>query len=104
MDRPAEEWVTDMLSFHAQQAIEKSLKAYLILLDEEPARTHSLEILLEAIHDKDPTFPRYDFGRLTDYAVQHRYPDDLTEPGTAEAQHFVDLSTQVYEYVRVRVE
>ena len=104
MDRTAEEWVTDMLAFHALQAIEKSLKAYLILLEEEPARTHSLEVLLDTIHDKDPTFPRYDFGRLTDYAVQHRYPDDLTEPSTVETEQFIDLAEQVYECVMVRVE
>lgn len=94
MDRPEEEWVTDMLAFHAQQAMEKSLKPNLILL----------EVLLDTIHDKDPTFPRYDFGRLTDYAVQHRYPDDLTQPSTVETEQFVYPAQQVYEYVTARVE
>jgi len=74
------------------------------LTTSEYLRTHSLEVLLEAIHDKHPTFPRYDFGRLTNYAVQHRYPDDLTEPSTAETEQFFDLAKQVYEYIRVRVE
>lgn len=104
MDRPTNEWVTDMLSFHAQQAIEKSLKAQLILLREEPPRTHSLEVLLEAIQRKDPDFPKFDFGRLTEFAVQHRYPDDLTQPSISETQQFADLARRVHEYVSLRVE
>ncbi len=74
-----------------------------IQLDQEPARTHSLEVLLHAIHHEEPTFPGYDFGRLTEYAVQHRYPDDLAEPSIAETEQFIELAEQVYEYVRVRV-
>ena len=44
MERDTSEWVTDMLCFHAQQAIEKAFKAWLIRFGEEPPRTHSFEI------------------------------------------------------------
>lgn len=74
MDRPETEWVNDILCFHAQQAVEKALKAYLIYLDLDPPRTHSLETLLATIRRTDPSFPDYAIGDLTGYAVEARYP------------------------------
>lgn len=50
-DRPESEWLTDIICYHAQQAVEKAFKAYLIHYDTEPPRTHSLETLLEKMRE-----------------------------------------------------
>lgn len=104
MDRPEHEWVTDVLCFHAQQVVEKAFKAYLIFLDRDPPRTHSLEILLEAIRSSSPDFPEYELGDLTVFAVQSRYPDEVNEPAGSEAVHYTALSERVLADVASRLD
>ena len=41
------ETITETVCFHSQQAVEKYLKAFLILKNEEFGRTHNLELLLK---------------------------------------------------------
>jgi HEPN domain-containing protein len=64
MDRPETEWVSELLCFHAQQAAEKALKAFLIAKSEEPPRTHSIEVLLERCRLSDSSFPEYEIRNL----------------------------------------
>ena len=104
MDRPERDWVTDVLCFHAQQAIEKAFKAYLICLDQDPPRTHSLELLLEAIRSVSPEYPQYDLGDLTSFAVQSRYPDELLEPDATEVKRYTELAEIVLKDVRRLIE
>ena len=42
----AEEPLTDIISFHCQQAVEKYLKAYLTSVDARVKKTHDLEVIL----------------------------------------------------------
>lgn len=72
-----------IVAFQAQQAAEKALKAALILEGLEPRRTRDLDDL----RDRLPSVWRVkrrmpDLGRLSDYAAESRYPDDL-RPVTA---------------------
>ena len=103
MDRPDHEWVTDILCFHAQQVVEKALKAYLIFLEQDPPRTHSLEMLMEALKSAYPDFTDYDVGDLTTFAVQSRYPDEIVEPDSSEAKQYAALAERVLEDVRSRI-
>ena len=72
----------EQLGFHAQQAVEKLLKAALFLTGEEPPRTHhlaQLEAMLAANGQPLPT----EFQALLDltpFAVQWRYEDDPGPP------------------------
>ena len=65
----------DTTCFHAQQAIEKSLKALLAFHGQPVPRTHDLEELqrlclpLQAL----PALNQYDFSETTDYGVLVRY-------------------------------
>ena len=103
MDRPEHEWVTDVLCFHAQQVVEKAFKAYLIFLEQDPPRTHSLEMLIEAIRSVSPEYPEFDLGDLTAFAVQSRYPDELIEPDASEAKHYAELAERVLEDIQHRI-
>ena len=71
-----------IVAFHAQQAVEKAIKAALVLAGVEPGRTHDLEELRDALplDWRSKTYPP-DLARLSRFAVNVRYPDSL-EPVT----------------------
>jgi HEPN domain-containing protein len=72
-----------IVAFQARQAAEKALKAALILDGMAPRRTHDLDDLRERLPAGWRLKLRMrDLGRLSDYAAESRYPDDMT-PVTA---------------------
>lgn len=63
--------------FHVQQAIEKGLKAWILLMDGSPPMTHDLADLLELLHYLGVDVDRFRcFSRFTVFAVQLRYDDE----------------------------
>lgn len=88
------------ICFHAQQCIEKYLKAWLQETDLPVPRTHNLEELLALIV---PTLPawelwQHDFKIITEYAVQARYPGDSATANNA--QHAMHVCEAVRQTVR----
>lgn len=69
----------DVACFHAQQAAEKYLKAYLIAADVDFPYIHDLERLIDLCARRDPSFATIKvFGQqLTPYAVVPRYDTDF---------------------------
>ncbi len=72
------------LSFHAQQATEKAIKAVLVSRSVSFPRTHNIRTLIDLL-PKSIEMPEDTAGaaKLTDYAVLSRYPGEL-EPVTQE--------------------
>ena len=68
--------ITDVGAFHAQQAAEKLLKAFLVFHEEPFEKIHDLEELVELCtrHDAGLNDLRDRVGALTPYAVRYRYP------------------------------
>lgn len=66
----------DAACFHAQQCVEKYMKALLVETGKRFARTHDLEALLEVIVTEDASWEdlRTSLVRLTSSAVEVRYP------------------------------
>ena len=64
------------ICFHAQQAVEKSLKAVLLFSNIDFPLTHDIMQLLEIIEITGIIFPKdfIDAANLTPYAVETRYP------------------------------
>ena len=93
----------NIICFHAQQAIEKYLKAWLQEADMPVPRTHNLEALLALIV---PTLPDWsdwqpDFKIITKYAVEPRYPG---EPVAVEdTQHASSICDEVRQAVRAQL-
>lgn len=79
----------DTACFHAQQAAEKYLKAFLSFNDVVPPRTHNIEELLDSCAKIDRRFEDLieETAFLTDYAVELRYDvefwPDKEEAGAA---------------------
>lgn len=88
-DSEAASWV---LGFHAQQAVEKAVKAVLTNQAIEYPRTHNLSLLLELLRKSEIGLPpdATELPRLTPFAAALRYDQvpqaDATElPGRAWA-------------------
>jgi HEPN domain-containing protein len=67
--------------FHAQQAVEKGLKAVMCLSGLAYRRTHDLEELAGQLLDAgcSPSVGEADLRLLTPYAVEYRYDDEAPE-------------------------
>ena len=92
--------LTDIICFHAQQAAEKYLKAYLLWADIEFPKTHVLEQLILLAGRKDPDFLdlKDKVSLLTPYAVETRYPE-FEEPLLDDAKEAVRVAEKVREFV-----
>lgn len=85
-----------ILGFHAQQAIEKWLKAVMAARGIEHPRIHDIGRLLQLLRDSGAGLPENPDGldELTIYAVPLRY-DDLLDSEPLDRQHTVDLVDQL---------
>lgn len=96
--------VTDAICFHAQQAVEKYLKAYLVFKDVEPEKTHKIEKLIQRCVPFDATFSALKSADiLTEYAVEFRYPDDFYIPDIGEATEAYNLALKVKDFILNRL-
>ena len=80
LEKSGIESYTSTICFHAQQAVEKYFKAFLIYNDIDFPRTHDVDYLvLECKKIDDENFD-FDLKSLTEFGVSVRYPDDLYIP------------------------
>lgn len=69
-----------------QQAVEKALKAALVLEGVDFPFTHDLDALRNYLPDTWPVKTEHgDLAELTEWAVETRYPGDWPEPTDADA-------------------
>ena len=88
----------ETLCFHAQQAVEKSLKALLISHSRSFPRTHNISILLD-LTPSEVEIP--DFVKrsaiLTDYSVESRYPGDFEPVSKEEYEEAINIAENVFQ-------
>lgn len=74
------------IGFHAQQAVEKSLKAVCTLRSVEVRRTHDLAALAQSLVDHGVAMPISvdEFRTLNPFAVEYQYDDEITSSMTRE--------------------
>jgi HEPN domain-containing protein len=71
------EIVLESLCFHAQQAVEKALKAVLIHFGTPIPRVHNIARLVDLLPESvERVLVLTEAAALTDYAVASRYPSD----------------------------
>ena len=96
----SENTVTDSVCFHAQQAVEKYLKSFLIANQQPFRNTHSITEILRVCIELDPDFRTLDYAvSLTTYAVELRYPDDFFITDLDEAKEAYRIAKEVKSYV-----
>jgi HEPN domain-containing protein len=91
----------DTCCFHAQQAAEKYLKAYLISRNISFPKTHDLQLLVNLIIPINPAFSEIlsIAMSLIDYGVTSRYPDLLHEPELADAKKALTDANAIKQFV-----
>ena len=89
-----------IVGFHAQQAIEKSLKAVLSARMIEFRRTHDLISLLDLLEDNSvPAPPEADWlDELNPYAVEARY--GTIEPAGLDRKRALRAAEEVLQWAR----
>jgi len=97
--------VTDTACFHAQQCVEKCLKAFLVFAGTHVEKTHYLPRLVELCRGSDSSFQELEDIAidLTDYAVSDRYPDAWREIPLNEAKDAVQKAETVTAFVRAKL-
>jgi HEPN domain-containing protein len=85
-----------VVCFHAQQAVEKLLKALLIFAGVPFARTHDVIRLVQLLPgDLAPPIPLADLAPLNRYAVEARYPIGEEPISGEEARAAIAVSRRV---------
>ena len=101
----AEQPVLAAVAYHAQQAAEKGLKAFLAARSAVFRPTHNLEELLAQCVAIDAGFAQFraTAQTLTPYATRFRYPGGPLEPPAADAQRGLQLAEDLVRFIRGRL-
>jgi len=87
---------TDTVCFHAQQCVEKYLKAFLVVLEVAFPKTHDIETLVGLMpKHAGVSLTIEQQRRLTDYATVMRYPGPYKPVTLSEAKEAVRLARRV---------
>lgn len=97
--------VTESVCFHCQQAVEKYLKAYLVFLSITFSKTHEIGELITKCESKDKEISVFkeEADKLTDYAIEIRYPDDWYEPTLNEAKEAFTIARKIKEFIQNKI-
>ncbi len=92
-------------AFHAQQAVEKYLKAFLTWHQVEFPKTHDIKRLLKLASAQDPSLTEELSGAadLTAYAVEYRYPGEYAPVTSDDAAGAVAVADRVRRHIRRRL-
>lgn len=104
-----EDVLPEQICFHAQQAVEKAVKAVLLFHKVDFPFTHDLQDLLDILETAGiPVPPELsDIAVLTPYAVETRYPGswgEISESDVSEAVYLAEKAIKWAEEVIRKVE
>ena len=96
----------EILCFHAQQAVEKALKAILVDRSTDFPYTHDIEELLATLEESGVPCPvaSPEANRLTRYAVLTRYPGLAEAVTVEEYQSALLLAERILEWANDQIE
>lgn len=91
----------DVCCFHAQQAAEKYLKAYLISKQTIFPKIHDLKMLNKLCININPNFQAIEEVsiQLSDYAITPRYPDAMDDLTLEDAQKALDDALLIKAFI-----
>jgi HEPN domain-containing protein len=89
------------VGFHAQQAAEKFIKAFLVRHQIEFVKTHDIAVLRKLVARVDPDLAKTlaPADALTPYGVEFRYPGDLPSVLRDEGEKAVRLAEQTRDLI-----
>lgn len=87
------------ICMHAQQAVEKFLKAFLVYNNVDFPRTHDVDFLLKLCQKIDAINFDIDLGPLSVFGLKLRYPDDFYVPDKNETSQNIDAALKIKSIV-----
>lgn len=92
--------MNEQICFHAQQAVEKALKAVLLFHKIDFPLTHDLDELSDILQESGVSLPEEvtDVGSLTPYAVETRYPGYWSEITDQDVDEALKMAEQVVKW------
>ena len=92
---------SDVCCFHAQQAVEKYFKGYLVSRNISFPKTHDLDYLLNLCKQSNEAFEetRSLIKKLTEYSITPRYPDMLDDLTVEDAQQAYQNAGSIKEFI-----
>jgi HEPN domain-containing protein len=93
--------VPDTACFHCLQAVEKTLKAFLIFHSIRFDRVHNLSYLMKLCEEQNPEFAlfREISEELTPFAVEIRYPGAIIELPVNEAKRVLMMTEKLLVFI-----
>lgn len=94
--------IYDYSAFHAQQAVEKYLKAFLIFHKQPILKIHDIKNLINSCKKIDSSFEELfniKADKLTLYSTTSRYPEYEFEISEQEAKEAIEIAEKVKEFV-----
>lgn len=96
----AENFADEIFGFHAQQAVEKSLKAWIAALGAEYPLTHNIARLLAILEDLGVRVePLWDLAEYTAFAVEFRYGAMVDEEEPLNRNEVINRVQALFEQV-----
>jgi HEPN domain-containing protein len=105
VERPAEVFL-EMLCFHAQQAVEKSIKAVLLAKGIHFPYTHDIAKLISLVKETEISWPE-DLNQaadLTEYASETRYPGSMEPVSEEDYRQAIGIAEQVLAWAASLIE
>jgi HEPN domain-containing protein len=89
------------VTYHCQQAAEKSLKAYLVFNKQPAPKTHDLLRLLEFCMHSDKNFEKVFEAAdcLNPFSMKFRYPTEFDIPDLTDAESAVQQAQRIVAFV-----
>jgi len=94
----------EMIGFHAQQAVEKALKAWLAALGIDYPKIHNLDALMGILDASGHTLPEHlaGLGDLTPFATVLRY-EDFCAPTAFDRDGALRAARELHAFVQAQI-
>ena len=102
LGRNSKDVLPEQICFHAQQAVEKALKAVLLRKSIRFPAIHDIEELVQIGRQEGVQFPDWaeDLASLTPYAVETRYPGHWEDFNETEVNEALAIAQKAVEWVK----
>lgn len=105
MSNDYEHFSDEVFGFHAQQAVEKSLKAWIAGMGIEYPLTHDLSLLLRILQQQNISIDEWvDLLELGSFSVQLRYEELTTDDEPIDRPAMLNRIQTLVEHVKKTVE
>lgn len=94
----------ETIGFHAQQAVEKALKAWLVALGVDYPKLHNLDALMGLLEAEGHALPVHlaGVGDLTPFATVFRY-EDFCAPTVFDREGALRTAREIHAFVQAQI-